>query len=472
MNFIKLLREMVEEVLEEDLRIDKHPQAELIKKAIGDGQHLVTFSDINKVGIKPTTSYNTPAGIYGWHFSEKVLRGAKKNKIFASERKFAHLLRVKNPDKVLWLGTDKTGTSVNSPAEAVKEFVKVYPVLDEPTIQLDPQGDVDPRWVGVDDGSRKVSPIEFFLRDSEKKAQYAMTSSRQSGGTSRSEKLYDLIMATSAILEMDALGGTKKTIVANKLLRALGIEAVVDVECGGIIHNAETCHGFFTSVRGLEHIATIENRLYNTEKSAVYRILHSPNAPEDKLWEAIRALTKDFAYDLDDNDEVTGNDIPVDDALDILHTAVAGKREDGEYHGSQNLTAEMLDHIYKFAHAHLDNSIVAIALTENILSHANASTELLRSQLENAIKDGNADLLEPIAKNSEMTAEELTRIADSGQGFDHSVQVAVARHKNTPSEVLAKLAEMFYPGSAVSDPSPHSRTPTAPQKQLINGQAD
>ena len=112
---IDLLREMITGVLEEDLRIDKHPKADIIKKALGDGNHLVSFSDLNKVGINPTTSFNTPAGIYGWHFTDRTLRGAKKNKIFASERKFAHLLKIKNPDKVLWLGTDKTGTSVKSP---------------------------------------------------------------------------------------------------------------------------------------------------------------------------------------------------------------------------------------------------------------------------------------------------------------------------------------------------------------------
>ena len=143
---IDLLKEMIAEVLEEDLRIDKHPKADIIKKAIGDGNHLITFSDLNKVGINPTTSFNTPAGIYGWHFTDKTLQGAKKNQIFASERKFGHLLKIKNPNKVLWLGTDKTGTSAKSPAAAMELFAKAYPVLNEPTIQFDPDGDIDPQW--------------------------------------------------------------------------------------------------------------------------------------------------------------------------------------------------------------------------------------------------------------------------------------------------------------------------------------
>ena len=445
---IYLLKEMIAKVLEEDLRIDKHPKADIIKKAIGDGNHLITFSDLNKVGINPTTSFNTPAGIYGWHFTAKTLQGAKKNQIFASERKFGHLLKIKNPNKVLWLGTDKTGTSAKSPAAAMELFAKAYPILNEPTIQFDPDGDIDPQWEGTDDGSRKISAAEW-LTDPETIRRYAVTSDRETGGSSKSEKLYDLVMATSAVLELDQVSGKKKTITANALLRSLGIEAVVDVECGGIVHHAETCQGFFTSTAGLEHVATIENRLYSDNKLAVTRILQSPNAPEEKLWDAIRALTKDFAADIGKDGKSAGIEIDQYDALDILYDALT---DDGPQDPSnKNLTSEMLAHIFKFASKRTDNNpLIAGKVMESILEHPNVPMELLRGYIDTAIKNDNSEILAAIASNPGISSEELGKIAAAGRVVDDKVQAALGRNLNTPPEVLAKIAEMFLDGSHVS----------------------
>jgi len=458
---VQFLRNMIQEVIEEDLRIDKHPQADLIKKAVGDENHLISFSDINKVGLNPGTSFNTPAGIYGWHFTQRTLRRAKKNKIFASERKYGHLLKIKNPDKVLWLGTDQTGTSAKSPAEAMKLFTKAYPVLNEPKIQLDDEGVVNPQYDG--DGGKKISAAEW-LRDSEVVAGYRTTSSRQTGGESKSEKLYDLVMATSAVLELDMVAGKKRTVAANALLRSLGIDAVVDKDCKGVIHNAETCQGFFTHKGGLEHVATIENRLYNLNKTAVSRILQSPNAPEDKLWDAINALTKDFALDLGSDDPEFGDEISTDDALDILKDAVGGLGiyETGVEGGNKNLTADMLTHIFKFAAPRQENSVVAQVLMEDVLEHPNAPQELLKSYMETAIKEGNSKILAAIAANPEMTTEELTKIAEAGQAVDHRVEVALGRNVNTSPEVLAKLAEMFLSGGSAAGSIVALKNPNTP----------
>ena len=461
---IDLLKEMIAEVLEEDLRIDKHPKADIIKKAIGDGNHLITFSDLNKVGINPTTAFNTPAGIYGWHFTAKTLQGAKKNQIFASERKFGHLLKIKNPDKVLWLGTDKTGTSAKSPAAAMKLFAKTYPILNEPTIQFDPDGDIDPQWAGKDDGSRKISAAEW-LTDPETIRRYAVTSDRETGGSSKSEKLYDLVMATSAVLELDQVSGKKKTITANALLRSLGIEAVVDVECGGIVHHAETCQGFFTSTAGLEHVATIENRLYSDNKLAVTRILQSPNAPEEKLWDAIRALTKDFAADIGKDGKTAGIEIDQYDALDILYDALT---DDGPQDPSnKNLTSEMLAHIFKFASKRTDNNpLIAGKVMESILEHPNVPMELLRGYIDTAIKNDNSEILAAIASNPGISSEELGKIAVAGRVVDDTVQAALGRNLNTPPEVLAKIAEMFLDGSHVSASVAALENPNTPTETI------
>ena len=101
---------IIDQMIDEELKIRQHPNKDMIISAIGDPNFLVTFSDVNKVGINPKTKFNTPAGIYGWHFTQNTIDGAKKNKLFASGRDYGHLMKIKDGAKVLWLGDDgKTG---------------------------------------------------------------------------------------------------------------------------------------------------------------------------------------------------------------------------------------------------------------------------------------------------------------------------------------------------------------------------
>ena len=98
---------IIDQLIDEELQITQHPNKDMIISAIGNPDFLITFSDVNKVGINPRTKFNTPAGIYGWHFDQATIDGAKRNEIFASGRKYGHLMKVRDGAKVLWLGDDR-----------------------------------------------------------------------------------------------------------------------------------------------------------------------------------------------------------------------------------------------------------------------------------------------------------------------------------------------------------------------------
>ena len=78
---------IIDQLIDEELQITQHPNKDMIISAIGNPDFLITFSDVNKVGINPRTKFNTPAGIYGWHFDQKTIDGAKKKRDFRIRQK-------------------------------------------------------------------------------------------------------------------------------------------------------------------------------------------------------------------------------------------------------------------------------------------------------------------------------------------------------------------------------------------------
>ncbi len=60
-----------------------------VSKKDEDPTHFVQFSNINKLGIYPSSTYNTPMGIYSYPLTRTILDELKKGKLpFAQDRKF------------------------------------------------------------------------------------------------------------------------------------------------------------------------------------------------------------------------------------------------------------------------------------------------------------------------------------------------------------------------------------------------
>ena len=79
------------------------------------------FSDLNKIGIKPQSGYETPLGIYFYPVNEEILGQLEKGKIpFASERKFLHVVKPRKNTEILY--TDESFTEQDFNEKLVKLF--------------------------------------------------------------------------------------------------------------------------------------------------------------------------------------------------------------------------------------------------------------------------------------------------------------------------------------------------------------
>ena len=294
---------IIDQMIDEELKIRQHPNKDMIVSAIGNPDFLVTFSDVNKVGINPGTKFNTPAGIYGWHFTQDTIDGAKKNKLFASGRDYGHLMKIKDGAKVLWLGDDGKTGGVPSQEEINSAIAKKYPAFTKDTFPVyeipdtsKPMGSGAPPKLMMannkdpykkNDRVSFVSPQEW-LEDPKHVETLSKVSQREYGGSSESEKLYDYIQAAAKALEMAT--DKKITLISNGILRALGYDAVIDTNGAGIIHKAEKEQGFFTHRGALDHVATIMNKKYAFRESTLYRLLREPGVPIDKKAAALKNL--------------------------------------------------------------------------------------------------------------------------------------------------------------------------------------
>lgn len=105
----------------------------LLRKYAGDESVFVSFSDVNKLGLNPSSDYDTPIGIYAYpvdYVIERSLTNQRSfNVPFASDRKFIIVFRVRNTDNYWrvnsvqqeWLSTDGMTSEVD---QLVRKWVR------------------------------------------------------------------------------------------------------------------------------------------------------------------------------------------------------------------------------------------------------------------------------------------------------------------------------------------------------------
>ena len=118
----------------------------LKKYSVPSGQkptHYMHFSDLNKIGIKPQSGYETPLGIYFYPVNEEILGQLEKGKIpFASERKFLHVVRPRKNAEILY--TDESFTEQDFNEKLVKLFSEsVGKKLTKRMARRTPDGEID-----------------------------------------------------------------------------------------------------------------------------------------------------------------------------------------------------------------------------------------------------------------------------------------------------------------------------------------
>jgi len=450
-----LLKKMIKEILKEELRIDSNPDQHAIINAIDDPNYLVSFTDIPKVGINPTTRYNTPAGIYGWHWTRDTIEKASKNKLFGSERPYAQLLKIKDGAKVLWLADDAKTGKIPNIDEAADIFFNQYPELGEEVWNFIPSMDQPAR----------LEPFINWLKDNF--MNYAKTSDRNHGGGSDTEQLYDFTMVASRLLADEYFNDAgKRTILANKMLRLLGFDAVIDTNAQGIIHKNEAAQGFFTHKGGLDHVATIDNKIYSLPATATMSILTNPKSPRAAIEKALTAVLE-VGEDIK-SDPVGGAKFSMHDRLDILDWAT-------KIH--KNLTSEDLTRIYNFVKELIeDNSYLLVGenIINNILGHPNVPDKLYDAAVEKMISSGDPDpqrVIEIITNSAKASPQFLKAVAEGGVVRSPNARIAALSNPNIPVDVLLPWIERypnFFKDSRYRLATAALINPSAPRSALLD----
>ena len=123
----------------------------LKRYSVSTGQkptHYMHFSDLNKIGIKPQSQYETPLGIYFYPVNEKILGQLEKGKIpFASERKFLHVVKPSENSNILYTAGEDAGALHFNNQDLDEKLMKLFssPVVDKLTRTSDqktPEGEV------------------------------------------------------------------------------------------------------------------------------------------------------------------------------------------------------------------------------------------------------------------------------------------------------------------------------------------
>ena len=397
---------IIDQMIDEELRIRQHPNKDMIISAIGDPNFLVTFSDVNKVGINPKTKFNTPAGIYGWHFTQNTIDGAKKNKLFASGRDYGHLMKIKDGAKVLWLGDDGKTGAVPSREEVNSAIAKKYPAFIKDTFPVyempdtsKPMGSGAPPIVLMahEKDSDRVSfrtPQEW-LEDPKHVETLSKVSQREYGGSTESEKLYDYIQAAAKALENAT--DKKITIISNGILRALGYDAVIDADGRGIIHKAEKEQGFFTHRGALDHVATMLNKKYMFRDTTLYKLLREPGVPIDKKAAALKSLLGSDAPVAPGEDPQFAPSFDSRDIFDTLDYITADT--------SNPLTPEMIKDMLVWVEENMDESpLLGVNIKNKLYAHPGMTTEMIQAALK---KEQSPDIYGAILTNPNAPAELL-----------------------------------------------------------------
>ena len=447
-NTVNLIRSLIKEVLEEELKISSNPDRDAIMNAIGDPNFLVSFTDVQKVGINPGTKYNTPAGIYGWHWTKNIVDRASKNKIFGSKRPYAQLLKVKDGAKVLWLGDDSMTGDTPSREEMNAAIARKYPEFAQDTFGIynmpsGPPGSNSPPKLMMaqnkDAAHGFVSPQEW-LEDPKHVETLSKVSSRNYGGDTESEKVYDYVQAAAKALEIAT--GKKVTLLSNGILRALGYDAVVDVNSAGIIHKNEASQGFFTHKGGLDHVATIDNSIYSLPTTSAFRILVSPGAPADKVERALVSVME-FGSDIDADPE-SGAKFDIHDKLDILDYAVQK---------NMSLETPHVQKIYDFVKKVSETgkeTFVSTSILQHILAHPNVPQEIFDAaakQLLNKVDKEYNDkyvVMHMLSNPKKATPEFLRAVSKGAAGYSSEVLQKAMMNPNMPQDILKKQVKSYH----------------------------
>jgi len=254
----------------------------------GKGEYFVSFTDLNKIGVNPTSKYDTPLGIY-FYPVDFVLGFKTTGELpFAGERKYAQVVKA------------KAGTIVDVSGMTDGEEQEWYKKIDKVFVDYMKQAR---NYSKLPEGERAVFDREFngLVPAIVKKASEHAKIKGKAGG-----RFWYVTMQVATKMvdgQSDLIGSVKEHPKRwNTLFRKLGINACID-NGNGIIHNNERNQAIFFDKSGFEQVDTIMNNLTASP------IKFSPDLAKEffksnKIWHQ-RDLFNSFDVDPGETDEKT-----------------------------------------------------------------------------------------------------------------------------------------------------------------------
>ena len=229
-----------EEELEEKTRAEKEgvplpSTSEALEKYVADDfkapEYFMQFSDINKLGINPSSKYNTPLGIYSYPITKQIFRLFTKGKLpFAQDRKYIIVFKPKEDKNVIIsLGKKNNGGIDDETYKAALD--NLVPELNKAN-----------KWIDDSD-----------LSADEWDAEASGESNKTAYGKARSTTNLGKLWYFTYLIRNDSKAW--RTLLQNKL----GIDGVVDAAGEGFIHPSERIQGVFFSRDVVEQVETIRN---------------------------------------------------------------------------------------------------------------------------------------------------------------------------------------------------------------------
>lgn len=220
---------------------------------------FVSFTQLDKLGINPTSHYDTPNGLYSYSAKSFENKNVSSDVPFAGLKPFINIFKAKNPDKVIVLNM-MGNKQFQDLCDKTREYyvsTKIKKGLEKVRKTQLSQSDHDYVWKKFSD------EFEAFINNSEKRAY----------NTSYGGRWWYIAMSIAHELssikkqsDKPYSWGDKKTTFGapnswNKLFRGIGVDGVIDTG-EGIIHSAEKQQSYFVGADVVELITRIENKEY------------------------------------------------------------------------------------------------------------------------------------------------------------------------------------------------------------------
>lgn len=293
-------------------------RVKLFERFIGDSSVFVHFSNINKLGINPRSSFDTPFGIYGYPIGYVVERFNKQvGKVdvpFAGERSFAHIFRVRDVDKCWTIGRLVPGSiaDIRSKLRDCRDYLlKLSEAAWFANLQLDDRQDefedfpddhlsdefvrglVGPglRWLGPDVKFPELPVDEFFVDrlgfsagqlNSLKCLFVGLDRFRSVNTSSPDDLLWRLSRVAGEFLSKRGPVGW------SKVLSGLGCVGVIDPGFG-VIHPSEPCQAVFFRLGDLELLKSVDNSGYSGSNVGVVGYVRSKGLNADIVCDLVGA---------------------------------------------------------------------------------------------------------------------------------------------------------------------------------------